>query len=111
MHSAGNSVTGFVLFLVLQIIFVIVFAVLGRYGKELLPPTSSSIEGSDGHVSIVEVPQSKYPRMSQLWSREPLYYLIKLSPCRFPRHPRYDLRGLRFPHDFPQEVRVQCYRI
>lgn len=64
MHATGNSVTGFVLFLVLQIIFVIVFAALGRYGKELLPPTTSSIEGGDGEaVSIMEVTQSKYPRM------------------------------------------------
>ena len=63
MHSPGNSVTGFVLFLVLQIIFVIVFAALGRYGKDLLPASDAvGKSGGENGPTIQEVTHSKYPR-------------------------------------------------
>lgn len=61
MHSPGNNpVTGFWLFLVLQVIFVIIFAALGRYDHSLLPPQSTDLENETGEV----VRQSKYPRKS-----------------------------------------------
>lgn len=62
MHEPGNPVKGYWLFLVIQIIFVIIFAVLGKYDKGLLPQDGH--EGGEGaEFSMVEVPQSKYPRM------------------------------------------------
>lgn len=57
MQAPGKSVAGFVLFLVLQIIFVIVFAVLGRYGKGLLPATGVHDGAPEEETSL-----SKYPR-------------------------------------------------
>lgn len=77
MHTpGGNSVTGFVLFLVLQIVFVIVFAVLGRYGKGLLPSTGVHDGSPEGETSL-----SKYPR------EFPLDLLIFFLPkCLYHHH-------------------------
>lgn len=62
MHEPGNPVKGYWLFLVIQIIFVIIFAALGKYDNGLLPQEDH--EGGEGaELSMVEVPQSKYPRM------------------------------------------------
>lgn len=61
MHASGNSVTAFVIFLVLQVVIVIIFAALGRYDKELLP--SAAVEDGDSATSVDEVAPSKYPRM------------------------------------------------
>lgn len=64
MHESGNSVKGYWLFLVLQIIFVIIFGAFGRYDKELLPHDVDLAEAADGGEAMVaHVPQSKYPRM------------------------------------------------
>lgn len=62
MHPPGssNSVVAYWLFLALQIIFVIIFAALGRYDKALLPPSGELSDGVDA------VPQSKYPRKCEI---------------------------------------------
>lgn len=61
MHSAPNSTTAYWLFLVLQIIFVIIFAALGRYDKSLLPATAEDTQAA-ALEGPHEIPQSKYPR-------------------------------------------------
>lgn len=62
MHATGtsHSATSYWIFMVIQVIFVIIFAALARYDTALLPAGADLGDGTD--VAPAEMPHSKYPR-------------------------------------------------
>lgn len=57
MHSPGAKVSGYVVLMIVQIIFLVLFWLFVRYEKELLPP---AIDAEDAGSAKEHV--SKYPR-------------------------------------------------
>lgn len=66
MHSPGSSVSGYVLLLLVQIVFIIVFGFFTDYSKDLLPKNATvSAAMEEAHE---EQPLPKYPREYwQVW--------------------------------------------
>ncbi|XP_055635071.1 ammonium transporter Rh type A isoform X1 [Toxorhynchites rutilus septentrionalis] len=63
MHTPGSSVSGYILLLVVQIVFIIIFGFLTDYSKELLPKNGTSVD-TDGAVADNYLP--KYPHFQDI---------------------------------------------
>lgn len=50
MHTPGSAVSGFTVLLIVQLGFVIVFAVYTKYGDELLPPDVVVMDPEPGEL-------------------------------------------------------------
>lgn len=64
MHgtTSTHSVTSYWIFMVIQVIFVIVFAALARYDTALLPAAGAELGDDGAELAPAEVSHSKYPR-------------------------------------------------
>lgn len=60
MHTPGSSVSGYVLLLLVQVVFIVVFGFFTDYSKELLPKNATVAAEMEGVA--VEKSLSKYPR-------------------------------------------------
>lgn len=65
MHTPGSSISGYIFIFLIQIIFLIVFAFVTRYGDGLLPEDPESMEEEKIH-------RMSYPRDYKIFN----FYVI-----------------------------------
>lgn len=61
MHPPGATVSGYILLFIIQIVFLILFAVLTDYDDELLPKNSTKVATSAYQLEREDEPENDVP--------------------------------------------------
>jgi hypothetical protein len=103
MHDTAPGVSGYVLLLIVQIVFIVLFGICTDYDDNLKPKEGKQSE--DGFT----IP--KYARKttnSTATHTHKLSLISTYSRFRFPRYSRNDFHRFRLSDDLPQAIRLQC---